>query len=175
MTPEWLPGVDVRQVHFDIRNAHCGKSVTECHTGMGEPRRVDDDPGDVLFFRLMYALDQSSFMVALKDLQYHSPAPSREAHPLVDTGNAFGPIDLRLAASKQIEVGAVKEQNFGPSSEGRTTFRFGHDRKFAADGTKLYSICRISSQEGRAIAKDFDRLETPQAQGLCKSCFSAGW
>jgi hypothetical protein len=51
------------------------------------------------FLGLMYALDQGSFMVALKDLQYRSPSPSRVAQPLVDTVDAFGPIDLRLAAS----------------------------------------------------------------------------
>ena len=149
MTPEWFPGVDVRQMHLDIRNAHCGKRVTQRHTRMGQPRGVDDDPGHMLPLGLMYALDQGPFMVALENLQNRSPPPSRAAQPLVDACDAFGPIDLRLAAPQQVQIGAVKQKNaLRPSRGGtRASSRFGHDQKFAADAGKLYSIYRISQHE----------------------------
>jgi hypothetical protein len=51
MAPEFLALVHVRDVDFDDRRLESIQSIQQRHRGVGERRRVDDDPtGDLTRF-----------------------------------------------------------------------------------------------------------------------------
>ena len=65
VVPEGFARVHVAQVDLDERNPDRQQCVTECDARVRETGRVEDDVGDVAVWRLVDAVDQLSFRVAL--------------------------------------------------------------------------------------------------------------
>src|SRR2546428_3399007 len=79
MTPEWLPGIDVRQMHLDEGDLYRGEGVAKRHAGVGQPSRIDDNPRNALLLCPLNAFDQGPFVVALENLKGCPFAPRHTA------------------------------------------------------------------------------------------------
>ena len=69
MVPERLARVHVAQVHLDERDLHRQQRVAQRDARVREAGRVEDDERDVAGRRLVDALDQLGFGVALERRQ----------------------------------------------------------------------------------------------------------
>ena len=68
--PEGFPRVHVAQVHLDERNLDREQGVAQRDAGVREAGRVEDDERDVAGRRLVDALDQLGFGVALEAVRW---------------------------------------------------------------------------------------------------------
>ena len=65
MLPERFARVHVAQVDLDERDLHRQQRVAQCDAGVGEAGRIEEDEGDVAVRRLVDAVDEFGFRVAL--------------------------------------------------------------------------------------------------------------
>src|SRR5690606_34623016 len=113
MATKGLPGVDVRQVHLDEGDADRGQGVAHGDAGMAVGRRVDDHVAHPGRGRLLDQVDQFALMVGLPRFDGDAGLARRLGQPPVDVAEGVGAVMARLAASEQVEVGAVENQDVG--------------------------------------------------------------
>ena len=104
--------VNIRNMYFYKRYDHPGQRVAQGDAGMGQATRVDDDGVHAIGTGGMDAVDQRSFVVALKARQCRTSRLRLRLGRLFDIGQGAGAVDLRLPGAQQIQVGAVQEEEF---------------------------------------------------------------
>src|SRR5574340_360782 len=111
MVAERLARVDVGKVNFDERNGSGSQGIAQGDAGVGVTRRVDDDEVDMVARSLVDAVDQGAFVVVLEGFDLGASrfaAAGQRAVDVVERGKA---VMLGLAATQQIQVGAVQNQH----------------------------------------------------------------
>jgi len=68
MLAECLACMDVRQMHFDKRDAARRERIAQCDTGVGQAGRIDQDKRDLFLHRRLHPADEFVFGVALEKL-----------------------------------------------------------------------------------------------------------
>ncbi len=109
MPSERFPGVDVGQVYFNKRDLNCSKGISKCNTGVGKSTRIDDDPGDFLLFCGVYALYESTFMVALEHVNRRAETPGCRAKPFIDDVERVGSVYPRFTRTQKIQIWPVND------------------------------------------------------------------
>ena len=70
MFAEFLPFIDIGNMHLDGGNSSCRYRISNGHTGMSIRSRIDDDSAK-LSGRLLNPTHQLSFAVGLPDIDFH--------------------------------------------------------------------------------------------------------
>src|SRR6185437_3559711 len=97
MVAEWLASEHVGQVHLDERYGYRRKSVAQRDAGMGEGAGIAKDQGGPVASGLVDTLDQLMFGIGLEADQFMPRRLRAPGQRLVDRGQGFGPVELRLA------------------------------------------------------------------------------
>jgi hypothetical protein len=105
---EGLPGIYVGDVHFDKRYGNRCLGIAKSNTGVGIGSGVNDDEFRAILPGLMNGLHQFLLAVTLQARQGGTGALSLGLQAVVDFIERFRPIDLRLAGTKQVQIGAVQ-------------------------------------------------------------------
>ncbi len=103
--------VDVGQMHFNERNAYGCKRVAYGNAGMRVSSRIDDDVLRAIATGFLDAIDQSAFVIALEDGEFGTLRGGLLFESLIDVGQGKPAVDLGLACSEQVQIGAVQNQN----------------------------------------------------------------
>ena len=111
MVPEGFTAVHVGQVHLDERNPHRQQSVAQCHAGVGERGRVEQNEIDAFRGGAVDAFDQFVLGVALQMLQVVSGLGGLVHQCLIDLRQGGGAVLVRLAAAQQVQVGPVQDED----------------------------------------------------------------
>ena len=78
---------------------------------LGEASRVEQRAVDGIDV-LMKVIDQHAFVIRLMDQQFNVQLSRQQLQPLVDLSQRRGAVDVRFAATEQIEVRSVQDQEF---------------------------------------------------------------
>jgi len=113
MVAEWLASEHVGQVHLDERYGYRRKSVAQRDAGMGEGTGIAQDQGSLVVPGLVDAVDQFVFGIGLEPDQFVPHRLRAPGQRLVDRGQGFGPVELRLTCTQQIEIGPMQDQDLG--------------------------------------------------------------
>ena len=109
--PERFPRLDVGKMHFNERDIHPGKGVTDCNAGMCVRARVDKDETRALPPSLLNTIDKCALMVALETLNIHASAVPCIHEAGIDVIERFPTVDLRFPCAKQIQVRPMQDQD----------------------------------------------------------------
>lgn len=112
--PEGLPGMDVREVDFNEWDRYAGQSVAQGYARMRESGWIDDDEPDAFVPSRLYAIDEYAFVIALHGGQLDACSLRLLGQSPVDVSQSLPAIDSRLPGPKQIQVGAVQEEDLPP-------------------------------------------------------------
>src|SRR5579859_3842769 len=122
---ETLPLMNVGQVNFDDRLPDGLERIEKSDRGMAVGAGIDHDSGKA-GPRFLYPVDQLTFMIALPAIDLQPQAGGMRAASRFDIRQRVMAIDLRLAGSQQIEVGAVDNEDlFGHALWGRVRLFMG--------------------------------------------------
>ncbi len=105
--PESLACVNVGKVYFNERDSAPGKSVANCHAGVGIRGRVDYNKARALASGLLDSIHQSPFMIALETLNLDAGTFCGLDQPAINLFDCFSTVDFRFANAKQIQVRSV--------------------------------------------------------------------
>ena len=86
------------------------QGVEQGHRGMGEGGRIDDQPGGG-GARVLHPIDHLGLAVRLPEIHRQIEGPRLGHAQRLDLGEGLVAVNLGLAASQQIQVGAVENQN----------------------------------------------------------------
>ena len=110
---------------------------------MGEGGGVDQDEGGAVAAGGLDPVDQRVLGVGLERLQLMAGRGGLCAQAGIDVGQRRAPVDLRLAAAEQVEVGAVQDQQSGHRGcgtgkggslrEGAITVQFGEVKRVSSE------------------------------------------
>ena len=103
----------VGQMHFNEGNGYRRQRIAQRHTGMCVGCRVDDDCPHALIAGGMNALDQSTFVIALKRFQFDAGTLGHPGQCHIDVGEGNPAIVLRLTGTQQVQIGTVQDQDAG--------------------------------------------------------------
>src|SRR6516225_7252978 len=116
---ETFPLMNVGQVNFDDRLLDRLQRVEKSDRGVAVGAGIDHDAGKA-GARFLYPVDQLTFMIALPAIGLQPQLAGMSAAGCLDIRQRVMAIDLRLAGSQQIEVGAVEDEDgFGHAVWGR--------------------------------------------------------
>lgn len=108
---KFLSFVDIRQMHFYKRNGNSRERIPYRDTGVRICSCIDDDVLGAIAPGFLNSVDQRAFVIALKDGQRGTPFSRHLFETLIDVGQGKPAVDLGLACSEQVEIGAVQNQN----------------------------------------------------------------
>ncbi len=106
--PEGFPGLNVREVNFDERYAACLERVAYCDAGVGVGSCVDKKTAKLRAGRLN-PVNQLALDVRLKGNELDLEFAGELDEALIDRLEIFCSIDVRLAATQEVEIGAVQD------------------------------------------------------------------
>ena len=165
--PELLTSRRVRQVHLDqapSRPGDDGAGVPDGIRVVGEGGRVEDDVGAAVG-GLVQPLDELGLAVGLA---HRASSPRSAAHPR--TGAVIGEgrpaVDVRLAGSQPVEVGAVEDQDAGDMAVSLGRLVVGRSARGGRVGRRDDLVCRLQQRLVRALepAGHPDPVEDDEAQ-----------
>src|SRR6185437_13684835 len=132
---------------------------------MGEGAGIAKDQGGPVASGLVDTLDQLMFGIGLEADQFMPRRLRAPGQRLVDRGQGFGPVELRLARTQQIEVGPMQDQDLGHETvplasgcpgTGRSVrapvyvVQFTVDRRCLTEKRRITLRCRMSGDlQGR--------------------------
>ena len=144
MVAKCFPRMHIGQVYFNKRNLDGCQGVAQGNAGMGECGRVDDNKRRAVGVGGVNALDQHVFGVALQAVKAKSCCLGLRRQTGIDIGQRIGPVEMRLAHAKHIQVRAMQHQN--TRRRGDVLYRIcHHGREFAAIGRRKSSFSRNSN------------------------------
>ena len=109
---ERLARLDVGQVHFNERDMARGQGVAQGDAGVGVGRGVEDDEGDLVFYRLLHPVHQFVLGIALEEADAMAGGLGLAAETRIDGLQGVVAVVLRLAVAEQVQVGSVDDQQF---------------------------------------------------------------
>ena len=92
---------------FYHRDTTADNGVAQGHRGMGVATSVQDDRRGPVTHRPMQSIDQDPLAVGLKGPEFNSPPLGPVLQGFIDLGKRNGAIDLRLAATQEVQVRTV--------------------------------------------------------------------
>src|SRR6185369_7665612 len=99
---------DVRQMHLDDRQVGREECIEHRYRGVGQRTGVEDDAVGG-FARLLYPVDELTFVVGLPKLDLQVEGRRSGEAPLLDIGQGVVAVNRRITHSEQIEVGTVQD------------------------------------------------------------------
>src|SRR3990167_6787985 len=111
MVPEGLAPVNVRQVHFNEGQGDAREGIAQGHAGVRESPGIDDDEGGAVGAGRVHAVNQRTFMVALKRGERGAAPGGMLGQAAVNLRQGGGPVNLMFAGAQQVEVGTVEDKN----------------------------------------------------------------
>ena len=107
--PEFFPGMDIREMHFNGRDTRAGNRIPESHTRMRVGSRVEDDhirlaPG------LLNPSHQFAFQICLPEIDRCSLLACHLADHLLDVRQRGPAIDFRFTLSEQVEIRSIQDE-----------------------------------------------------------------
>lgn len=108
---ESLARMDIRDMHFNIGNADRFQRIGDGDAGVAVSSGIDNDKADPLIVRTLNPIHQFAFMVALESFELQPRDPCSGFHFLVDVGQRRLAVDIGFARAKQVQVGAMQNQN----------------------------------------------------------------
>lgn len=131
--------VDIGKMHFDKRDGHRCQRVADRHAGVGVSRRIDDDEIHVIAAGLVDTFDQRTFMVVLKSFDKRTDSIPTAGQCTINVVQRGEPVMRGFAATQQIQVGTVHNQDMRMQTGGRfSRYAAGsfsrHGGEFAVDG-----------------------------------------
>lgn len=112
MVPEVFSGVNIGKVDFDGRNADGSDSIPQRDTGVGETAWIEYDSANTIAARLLNAIDKCPLMVGLEEIGLKAKFGSKSADTPIDVVQGLATINFRLAGAKEVQIGAVQDQDF---------------------------------------------------------------
>lgn len=105
---EGFTGMDVGDVNFNDAELGCRDGVAEGNGGVSVGTGVEDYAIDAFSTCFVEAVDQSPFVIALVE----GEGVGRETAMQIgfQIGKRRRPIDLRFARAKEVEVGAIEDE-----------------------------------------------------------------
>ena len=110
MMSEKLPLVHIGDVHFDDRSREGVQRIEDGDGRVGEGGGIDDDPGRALAGGVD-EVDELIFPIALMELDRKPELLADAATVRLDVGQRLAAVDLRLAFSQEVEIGAVQDND----------------------------------------------------------------
>lgn len=110
MVTECFPRGDVRQMHFDERHGRGQQRVAQGHAGVRVGRGIEDDAVDVLDAGCMNAIHQRTFAIGLETVEPVAVGSRLVAQVAFDGRQRANAVQAWLARAKQVQIGAVKQQ-----------------------------------------------------------------
>ncbi|MPM38346.1 hypothetical protein SDC9_84975 [bioreactor metagenome] len=114
--PEFLPGGDVADMHFDGGNSGSFQRIGNGDARMGVGRGIDDHAVDRLSGQDgIDPVDDRAFVIALEKFQFATGFGGDGAQPGFDIGQSRPAVDFRFAHTQKSEIRTVDYQNFHTS------------------------------------------------------------
>ena len=110
--PEFLPRVDVRQMHLHRRDVHRLQRVQDSDARVRIGRRVNDDPVYVVEIGLLNRIDNSAFVIRLEAFDLHALRLRRRFDKAQQLHKGLRAIDVRFPDPQKVEVWPVDDQKF---------------------------------------------------------------
>ena len=110
MVPKAFPAIDVRNMYLDKRYSHARQRITQSHAGVGKGARINNDRVNPFFFRYVYAINQFTFVIALKTVQYRSRRLGLRSRLLLDFRQGRRSVDLWFTGAQQVQVRTVNHK-----------------------------------------------------------------
>jgi hypothetical protein len=107
---ELFSGVNVANVDLQERDGNSCESIAKSHACVCETARVDDDELG-LATGVVDSVDDGTFMVGLKVLDFDSQVFALRFGGSHDIGKRGAAVHLRLSCAQEVEVGAVNEED----------------------------------------------------------------
>src|SRR3546814_10688416 len=104
---EGLAPMNVGEMHLDQREADREEGIHDGDRGVRIGARIDYD-AVVAAARALDPSDQLALAVGLAALGGKAPALGMAAAALLDIGEGLSPVDIGLAASEHVQIGAVE-------------------------------------------------------------------
>ena len=111
--PKLLPRKRVAEMNFDKRNLNGKERVTQRHARVREAPGVQDDEIDAIDGGLLYAVDEFVFGIALEAGQRVPEFGSDLGATRFDVRETRRAVDVGLAGTQKVQIGAVDEQEVG--------------------------------------------------------------
>jgi|GEM_PF-6242613 len=103
----------VAQVNFNKRNINGEKSIPNRNAGVRECTRINDYENDTVRIRLLHAIYNFMFCIALEALQLMPAVIGQIGQRGFDVRKAGLPINARFTSTQHIEVRAVDQKEAG--------------------------------------------------------------
>lgn len=110
MPTEFLPPVDIGQVHLDCREIDRGQRVANCYAGMGIGGRIDDN-AIIAASCFLNPGHQFPFEIRLSDIQVHSQILAEGCQGRVNRVERGRSINGLFPGPQQIEIWTVQDQH----------------------------------------------------------------
>jgi len=110
VVPELFAAERNTQVYFNKRYADCEQSVSERNARVCECAGVQEDEVDVLIERLLHAVNQRMFSVALEAAERVAEFGGQSCQAGFDVRQSGGAIDFGLARAEQVQIRSVDKQ-----------------------------------------------------------------
>lgn len=110
MVAKGFPLVDIADVNFGERDTYTCQGIADSDTGVRVGPGIDDDVIDSFLACLVYAIDQSAFVIALKRTAPSAMPLRKRFELLIDVGQGLPPVHLWLAGTEQVQVGAMQNE-----------------------------------------------------------------
>lgn len=135
--------MDVRKMNFNERNANARQRIANGNACVCIGGRIDYDESDAIPTRLLDAVDQCAFVIALKALHIDASGTRRGLQPLVDFGQRFTTVEFRFTRTEQVKIRSVQNQNRTLAAQCCCRLFQAISRKLTAvTGTKTESLPR---------------------------------
>ena len=100
---------DTADVHFYIWQARALDTVLQCVTGVGKSCRIHDKPVCAFVHRLIDAVDRLALEVRVENVEMVAVLLGVALELGVELGGGCRSVDVRLAPTKECQVGALHE------------------------------------------------------------------
>lgn len=111
MMAERLSLVNIGKMNFDKWHCHSRQGIAQSDAGMSVSGWIDDDEAGSVQLGSLHAVDQGTFMIALEAFELYACICGQIGQFSIDLCQSLCTINLRLACAKQVEVGAVNDEN----------------------------------------------------------------
>ena len=109
MMTKRLTRMGVAQVELHVRDGHSEQGIPQRNGCMGEGTGIDQDAVDRAH-RLVDPLHKGTLKIALVTIQLHTGSSGTLFQVLLNRIQRLVPIETRLPLPKQIEIGAIEQQ-----------------------------------------------------------------
>lgn len=110
MVAERFTSVHVRQMQLNKRHLSSTERIAKGDAGVRESAGIDQNKGGAVGSGLVDAIDQFAFMIALQTIQRVSQSLRLLTQMLLNISQPGVAVDGRLASTKQVEVGAIEQE-----------------------------------------------------------------